>query len=189
MQRFNPRELLRLHSEGVTIPIGNGYAFSNNPGTSQTIKFEDDKKPDIKRLEKGTDYAIKYKQTEDRRLFAASFALYANNEHPTKRVKIDDGDEVYDEMTLALGGGIDMPSLPELTVYDRYQFDIPSLDLPIRNKKDEILDQINKNMFIVLTANTGTGKSTQIPQYILEDAKKSRQKCNIVVTQPKRIAG
>lgn len=186
------KELLSFDRERRIIEVNRHHGHPIPGTSSQTIKVEyDDKKPDIKRLEQGTDYAKKYKQTEDRRLISASFDLF-NNAKPAKRVKIDEGDElleVQDEMALGLEGEIETPTLPELAVYDRYQFDLPSANLPIRNKRDEIMDQINKNMFIVLTANTGTGKSTQIPQYILEDAKKNRQNCNIVVTQPQRIAG
>lgn len=35
---------------------------------------------------------------------------------------------------------------------------------------------------------TGCGKSTQVPQYILDDCMSRKKYCNIVVTQPRRIA-
>lgn len=145
-----------------------------------------DKKPDIRRLEQGTKYAVKYQNTEQQRLISASISLMTTDDGPSKKPRLDTAE---DEMHFALDGTVDAPSIPEMSVYDKYPFDIPPQDLPIKQKKEEIMDQINKNMFIVLTANTGTGKSTQIPQYILEDARKRREKCNIIVTQPKRIAG
>lgn len=35
---------------------------------------------------------------------------------------------------------------------------------------------------------TGSGKTTQVPQYILDEYAKNQRYCNIIVTQPRRIA-
>ena len=35
---------------------------------------------------------------------------------------------------------------------------------------------------------TGSGKTTQVPQYVLDEYVKNQRYCNIVVTQPRRIA-
>ena len=56
--------------------------------------------------------------------------------------------------------------------------------LPIFSKKQEIVDQINKNRVIIVSGNTGCGKSTQVPQFIFEKNKDSK----ILITQPRRIA-
>lgn len=47
---------------------------------------------------------------------------------------------------------------------------------------------IKTNAVVIIEGPTGCGKSTQVPQFILDDCKESRQYCNIVVTQPRRIA-
>jgi len=54
--------------------------------------------------------------------------------------------------------------------------------LPITAFKDQILGAVKNNSVVVITAETGAGKSTQVPQYLLEVG------YNIVVTQPRRLA-
>lgn len=49
---------------------------------------------------------------------------------------------------------------------------------------------IDENQVIVLSGDTGCGKSTQVPQYILDDYIKNMEgaRCNIIVTQPRRVS-
>ncbi len=54
--------------------------------------------------------------------------------------------------------------------------------LPIYQYKSEIAETVRNNPVTVITAETGAGKSTQIPQFLLE------QGYNLVVTQPRRLA-
>ncbi|ELR25721.1 helicase conserved Cterminal domain containing protein [Acanthamoeba castellanii str. Neff] len=62
--------------------------------------------------------------------------------------------------------------------------------LPAASKREEIIRVIRNNQVIVLTGATGCGKSTQVPQYIMEDmiAQNEGGRCNIIVTQPRRIS-
>ncbi len=60
--------------------------------------------------------------------------------------------------------------------------------LPVYSQKDKILSIIQINSITIIQGNTGSGKSTQIPQYILDDYVKQSKPVNIVVTQPRRIA-
>ena len=41
--------------------------------------------------------------------------------------------------------------------------------LPVFQFRQQILDEINKNTCVIVRGATGCGKTTQIPQYILED--------------------
>lgn len=54
--------------------------------------------------------------------------------------------------------------------------------LPIFDFKDRILKTVRENAVTIITAETGAGKSTQVPQFLLEEG------LNIVVTQPRRLA-
>lgn len=40
----------------------------------------------------------------------------------------------------------------------------------------------------MISGATGCGKSTQVPQYILDDCMSRKKNCNVIVTQPRRIA-
>ncbi|KAJ8476961.1 hypothetical protein OPV22_020688 [Ensete ventricosum] len=62
--------------------------------------------------------------------------------------------------------------------------------LPISKLKSNILQLLVENDVIVVCGETGCGKTTQVPQYILDDMIQSGLGgyCNIVCTQPRRIA-
>ncbi|XP_068628246.1 putative ATP-dependent RNA helicase DHX57 [Battus philenor] len=65
--------------------------------------------------------------------------------------------------------------------------------LPAWSKKTEILDAISKSQVIVISGETGCGKSTQVPQYILDEwldnfGKGGKEHVEIVCTQPRRIS-
>ena len=62
--------------------------------------------------------------------------------------------------------------------------------LPIKDKRQNILDLIDNNRVVVLSGDTGCGKSTQMPQFLLDHFAQQRRgsECNIIVTQPRRLA-
>ncbi|EXX76142.1 P-loop containing nucleoside triphosphate hydrolase protein [Rhizophagus irregularis] len=62
--------------------------------------------------------------------------------------------------------------------------------LPIYSYKDQFLEKLNKNQVVIISGETGCGKSTQIPQFITEDMLMNGygDKCNVICTQPRRIS-
>lgn len=62
--------------------------------------------------------------------------------------------------------------------------------LPVSRFRKEILQNVRSNQVVVVCGETGSGKSTQIPQMIFEEMMESGRGsiCNIVCTQPRRIA-
>jgi ATP-dependent RNA helicase YTHDC2 len=60
-------------------------------------------------------------------------------------------------------------------------------ELPIFKHRSEVLSLIQNNQIVIVESTTGSGKSTQIPQYILENAAESGQKCRTIVAEPRRI--
>lgn len=87
------------------------------------------------------------------------------------------------EETESIRGAV--PSARE--VFKKYEFGLPVRKLPIASKRGEILRELESNSIIIIQAATGSGKSTQVPQYILENAYEKKKNVNIIVTQPRRI--
>lgn len=58
-----------------------------------------------------------------------------------------------------------------------------SQDLPIFSRHDDIVSAIDANQVTIITAETGAGKSTQVPQYLAEHGYKK-----VIVTQPRILA-
>ena len=56
--------------------------------------------------------------------------------------------------------------------------------LPVFKYKDDILAAVNAHQVLIIRGETGSGKTTQIPQYLLE---RSDHEC-VVCTQPRRVA-
>ena len=59
--------------------------------------------------------------------------------------------------------------------------------LPIYEKCNDIIRAINTNDVVIITGDTGCGKTTQVPQYILKSLMTDKQRL-IGVTQPRRIS-
>ncbi|XP_047164207.1 DExH-box ATP-dependent RNA helicase DExH7, chloroplastic isoform X2 [Vigna umbellata] len=62
--------------------------------------------------------------------------------------------------------------------------------LPIAGLKGDILQLMKEHDVLVVCGETGSGKTTQVPQFILDDMIESGHGgyCNIICTQPRRIA-
>ncbi|XP_008593253.1 PREDICTED: ATP-dependent RNA helicase A [Galeopterus variegatus] len=62
--------------------------------------------------------------------------------------------------------------------------------LPVKKFESEILEAISQNSVVIIRGATGCGKTTQVPQFILDDFIQNDHaaECNIVVTQPRRIS-
>ncbi|KAH8100605.1 P-loop containing nucleoside triphosphate hydrolase protein [Cristinia sonorae] len=61
-------------------------------------------------------------------------------------------------------------------------------ELPIAKWRHEIIDTLETSQILVLSGETGCGKSTQLPAFILEDQLSRGIPCKIVCTEPRRIS-
>ena len=64
------------------------------------------------------------------------------------------------------------------------------MQLPIQAEKDKVLALVQQHQVCIIVGSTGSGKTTQVVQMILDDAalKHEAAGCNILVAQPRRIA-
>ncbi|KAJ5888777.1 hypothetical protein N7495_008818 [Penicillium taxi] len=62
------------------------------------------------------------------------------------------------------------------------------MSLPIWNFKDDILSTLDTHRAVIICSETGSGKSTQIPSYILEHEMLHGRPCKVYVTEPRRIS-
>ncbi|KAM7497175.1 hypothetical protein LguiA_021589 [Lonicera macranthoides] len=65
-------------------------------------------------------------------------------------------------------------------------------NLPVWHQKEEFLKVLKQNQTLILVSETGSGKTTQIPQFVLEaievESADKRKKFMVGCTQPRRVA-
>ena len=64
------------------------------------------------------------------------------------------------------------------------------VDLPISAHRRKLLELVEENQVVCVEGETGCGKSTRVPQYILEHSlsRSPPRPCRILITQPRRMA-
>ncbi|XP_048486162.1 probable ATP-dependent RNA helicase spindle-E [Plutella xylostella] len=179
-------------------------AFYNNPGR-KVIKLrgpqtcgirltEEDNTDDLNRRQEhrrtvllsGTDYAREIKENE--------IQTYLRNE--TERGNWESMSHGLESLERLSSFGASQSNIGELTeeamteVYKKYSFQVKedTNHLPIHDFKQQILDRIHGQPVVIIEGPTGCGKTTQVPQWILDDCYARRKHCKIIVTQPRRIA-
>uniref|UniRef100_A0A1B6M6V0 RNA helicase n=1 Tax=Graphocephala atropunctata TaxID=36148 RepID=A0A1B6M6V0_9HEMI len=54
--------------------------------------------------------------------------------------------------------------------------------------KDTIIQAINTHSVVIINGETGCGKSTQVPQFIMDHSEKTQRGCRIICSMPRRIS-
>ncbi|KOC61958.1 putative ATP-dependent RNA helicase spindle-E [Habropoda laboriosa] len=130
----------------------------------------------IRNTEKGKDYIAEYIQEEEDKLLES--ANYNANDENT-----------FDDISQGTNCIQDVNKEEIMKIYKTYDFaEHKKSSLTINSKKDEIVSMIETNSVVIIQGPTGCGKTTQVPQFILDSCYKKRVPCNIIVTQPRRIA-
>lgn len=62
------------------------------------------------------------------------------------------------------------------------------MNLPVYGFRDSILSTVEKNQVTIICGETGCGKSTQIPSFILEHQLGQGKACKVYCTEPRRIS-
>ncbi|CAK8683077.1 unnamed protein product [Clavelina lepadiformis] len=102
----------------------------------------------------------------------------------------DDPSDDYKEEILPSSVDISLLSASSdcLEVYKNYDFEHQyNENLPTFCNRSEILGAISGFAITFIKGTAGSGKTTQVPQYILDQHARFRKYCNIVVAQPLKI--
>ncbi|XP_017663142.1 PREDICTED: putative ATP-dependent RNA helicase TDRD9 isoform X1 [Lepidothrix coronata] len=113
----------------------------------------------------GTEYAEKYRQAEEQQLGVSG------NDQPVSN-------KPGASLSQCLSG--DSTSIP--IIKHKY------VNMPTAKHREKILSLIQNNSVVIVEGATGSGKSTQIPQYVLDYCMQQSIHCNIAVTQPRKIS-
>ncbi|XP_056089120.1 ATP-dependent RNA helicase TDRD9 [Rhinichthys klamathensis goyatoka] len=105
-----------------------------------------------------------------------SVELLSDKTSPEK-VGSDGGNQKSRKAELLNSPGSTPPSLAS------YEYPI----LPITKNRQELISLIENNSVIIIRGATGSGKTTQLPQFILDHYAERNTPCNLVVTQPRKI--
>ncbi|PHH78428.1 hypothetical protein CDD82_3048 [Ophiocordyceps australis] len=60
--------------------------------------------------------------------------------------------------------------------------------LPMWGFRDQVLSTVDKNQVVIICGETGCGKSTQVPAFLLEHELSNGRACKIYCTEPRRIS-
>lgn len=60
--------------------------------------------------------------------------------------------------------------------------------LPVYRMREEVMQVLPSSQVIIIAGETGSGKTTQIPQFILDYCQHRNQTCRIICTQPRRLS-
>uniref|UniRef100_A0A3B3BJJ2 ATP-dependent RNA helicase TDRD9 n=1 Tax=Oryzias melastigma TaxID=30732 RepID=A0A3B3BJJ2_ORYME len=83
------------------------------------------------------------------------------------------------------GGKIQEPEDAKSTVPPSINHEYQSL--PITKDRRKLISFIENNSVVIIRGATGSGKTTQLPQYILDHYNGKNSPCKIAVTQPRKI--
>lgn len=156
--------------------IQGSYLNAHRP--SDNFAYE----PALKREKKGNEFSESLKEEQDRKL-QKSFRC----KRESRGLGLDDIEDDGASTSSSVGNS---KFGDQRKLYARYKFNSEPFNarLPIFRFKENIQRRVRESPVLIIKGETGCGKSTQVPQFILDDAFNRKEYCNIVVTQPRRIA-
>lgn len=105
----------------------------------------------------------------------------SKNHNRRKNFNLTSNEKVIEEIKMEYSKRKQSPQL-ELSMSARKK-------LPAWNKRNDLISMINNNRVTLITGETGSGKSTQVVQFILDDLYANGNfKTRIICTQPRRIS-
>ncbi|PIK35386.1 putative pre-mRNA-splicing factor ATP-dependent RNA helicase DHX16-like [Apostichopus japonicus] len=112
------------------------------------------------------------------------------DEEKEYQLVVDELDEIEFVSTLKMPGSDgDKPEEKQVSEAEKKKMSIKEVrkSLPIYPFREDLLQAIKEHQVLIIEGETGSGKTTQIPQY-LHEAGFTKDKMKIGVTQPRRVA-
>ncbi|KAJ4347144.1 uncharacterized protein N0V89_011082 [Didymosphaeria variabile] len=194
--RLSKRELKEMEQrkETLRLTLERNQIDDTNSGFFMLDSTLTDKSEILNKRNKKENYKSEVQLWEEEQ---TSKAKAAQGQRAVRETE-DDYDFVFDEQTainFVSDGNILDPEKQRLQQHldeaEKRAKDISDVrkSLPIHAYKKEILEAVDQFQTLVLTAETGSGKSSQIPQYMLEYFRERGEKDKVVLcTQPRRVA-
>ncbi|XP_071097598.1 pre-mRNA-splicing factor ATP-dependent RNA helicase DHX16-like [Haliotis cracherodii] len=156
---------------------------------------KDDVKPQDKYVEDVTERGPNYEQSrwEEDHLSTALLKFGAKDAKSKKKApeyEVIMDDEIEFVQALQLPGSIkDKDQMPQMSEGEKQKMTIEETkkSLPIFPFKQDLIDAIHTHQVLIIEGETGSGKTTQIPQY-LNDAGFNENGMKVGCTQPRRVA-
>ncbi|XP_011867555.1 PREDICTED: putative ATP-dependent RNA helicase TDRD9 [Vollenhovia emeryi] len=141
-----------------------------------SVELYEDSRPQADEcIESETDYIKEYIRKDDEEYIKIKNSIFLDNDHMDEVSEVSGETIVRKENTMRL--------------YRMFNFAYrPNVNLPILSMKHKVVSMIASNSVVIIRGSTGCGKTTQVPQLILDAEFEKKQHCNIIVTQPRRIA-
>lgn len=148
-------------------------------------------KDKILELEKSL-HGLEFDESKDSK-FKRDFSKYETLEYEKeveKKLEEPGNSEIYEERLKAHSDALFLEFMDKYEDREYMRMQKFRKSLPAYHKRQEILEMIDKNQVVLIKGETGCGKTTQVPQYILDDflLKQNGAKCRIICSQPRRIA-
>ncbi|ESK90497.1 atp-dependent rna helicase prh1 [Moniliophthora roreri MCA 2997] len=109
----------------------------------------------------------------------------SQSQKPPRKV-VNDQVHMEEDVDIGFHGGTSSSDIPAATSSKHAAILEQRANLPIAKGKEALINEFRSNDVCVLLGETGSGKTTQVPQYLLESGLAGNGM--IAVTQPRRVA-
>ncbi len=167
------------------IVVTEGKSPSGFVDKNDDIKGQNEISKNNNQKANGDDDAVKQKNDENTTKVLKLREKYHKNNEKNRSKNILSSEEVEIETKYLLNRNNDVSNMDEYKKMVMHRNNLPAAKF-----RTKVIETLSKNQVMVISGATGCGKTTQIPQFILEhfiDSKKGGQ-CNIICTQPRRIS-
>ncbi|KAL3282275.1 hypothetical protein HHI36_005465 [Cryptolaemus montrouzieri] len=184
-ERLHKKELLKLaqeHEKARELERIQRYHMPKDLGKGSTADYVE-----VDELEKMP--LSEQKKWEKDQMSSAVFSFGAKDAVKKDEYELLLEDQIEFIQALQLPGSKEEKKEPKLTEYQKKRLDIEETkkSLPVYPFRDDLIQAVRDHQVLIIEGETGSGKTTQIPQYLHEAGFTEGDK-KIGCTQPRRVA-